>query len=518
MNTADKALFMYAKICSTFNSGYFLDKYIVNIMGEKVQVRSIFPFIPANLEYSGWESLILVYELSVSELKTAGIFFNGIGPGYNSNEKVKIYIPEALERLVVFFKEKFGDHHKEYLGYLNTGGRSYWCFSHDGKSHSFGLKFGTYSADENNQVIRNRYLSLSGIEKSANISTELSIEECVVNEDAGGWLEYNDPQSDTLSWKHSFLVREWKHDLIEIQAKDSVLPFYALLSSNLWNSTDLLKELGLPVLKSKKDIKSWIISQTAPWMVKMIELGIFKYGFNIEMHQQNISFVVRDEKIIHGVCQDLQDVCEDPVQRFFNNYKSGAKPENIFTARKHSGSLGEFLLEPPRIKPYNTASTWYRQFMRVLGQYDRCLNVSFEGQEFVDYEFETEVKTQLLDLAKSKYDINLNQTEVHDLYHCIALLFREWHKKLVIKFDKENNLGFQKSSFAEMEKTLATGFTYGTAHSPCRFFLLNEKLSDYEVFKVTYHTAELFLLKKQNSEVIHFYINVPEPPATQLDY
>ena len=518
MNTADQALFLYAKICSTFNSGYFIDKYIVNIMDQKVQVSSTFPFIPANLEYLGWESLILVYHLSVNELNSAGIFYGGVGPNYSTNEKIKIYIPESLEKLVDFFTEKFGEHHDEYLGYMNTGGRSYWCFSQDGKPASFGIKFGTYSADDSNMVIRNRYLSEWGINKSAKVSAVLTNEDCVVNESDGAWLEYNDPNSETLSWKHTFLVRKWKHDLAEIRAHDAIIPFYALLSPNLWSSAEFTKEIGLPVLSSKKEIKSWIIEQTAPFMVKMIELGIFKYGYNIEMHQQNITFVVRNQKIVHGVCQDLQDVCEDPVQRFFNNYKSGARPEEIFTARQYSGALGEFLLQPPRIKPYGTAASWYRQFIRVLGQYDRCLNVSFDGQEFVDYEFESEIKNQLLELAKNKYDINLEQIEIHDLFHCIANLFREWHKKLVINFEKENNLDFKKSSFTEMQQITAKGFTYGTSHSPWRFLLITENLHDYDVFKATYQSAELFLLKKLGSDVMHFYINAPEPPPTQLDY
>jgi len=509
MSPADKALFVYAKICSTFNSGYFIDKYIVNLMGQTVQVSSAFPFIPANLEFIGWESLILVYHLSANELKNAGIEFAGVGKDYQSNEKLKIYIPESLERLSEFFFDKFGDHQEEYLGYMNTGGRSYWCFSHDGSSPSFGLKFGTYSADDTNQVIRNRFLSHWGIEKSANVSEALRSEDCVIKEAAGAWLEYHDPTSSEKSWRHSFLVREWKHDLAEIRPNDSVIPFYALLSANLWNSQDLLKELGLPVLTDKKEIKAWIIEQAAPWMVKMIELGIFKYGFNIEMHQQNITFVVRNEKIVHGVCQDLQDVCEDPVQRFFSNYKSGAAPEKIFTARQYSGALGEFLLQPPRIKPYGTAASWYRQFIRVLGQYDRCLNVSFDGREFVDYEFETEIKKQLLEVAEHRYGIDLKQTTTHDLFHCIALLFREWHKKLVLKFDKENNLGFQKSTFTVMQQVLAKGFTYGTSHSPWRFLLLSETLGDHELHKATYQSAEPFLVTKPVSDTIPSLINFP---------
>lgn len=518
MNTSDKALFMYAKICSTFNSGYFIDKSVINLMGEKVQVSSTFPFVPANQEYTGWESLILVYNLQVSELKNAGIEFVGVGEPYESTEQIKIYIPESLERLTTFFIEKFGEHHDEYLGYLNTGGRSYWCFPQDGKSPSFGIKFGTYSADNSNQVIRNRYLSKWGIEKSAKVSALLANEDCIIKEAAGAWLEYKDPVSADLSWKHSFLIREWKHDLAEIQPNDSVLPFYALLSPKLWESTALLKELGLPVLTSKKEIKSWIIQQTAPWMVKMIELGVFRFGYNIEMHQQNITFVVRHEKIVQGVCQDLQDVCEDPVQRFFNNYQSGTALEDIFTARQFSGSLGEFLLQPPRPKPYSTIATWYRQYLRVLGQYDRCLNVSFEGREFIDYDFENEITRQLLDLAKNKYGIDLEKTEINDLYHCIALLLREWHKNLVLKFEQENNLGFRPSTFEEMEQVITKRFTYGTSHSPWRFKLLIETLSGYEVFKATYQTAVLFLLKKDGSNAMHFYINVSEPPPDQLDY
>jgi len=487
-------------------------------MGQNVQVSSTFPFIPANQEYKGWESLILVYHLSPSDLAKAGIEFSGTGESYDSDEKVKIFIPDSLERLTDFFIDRFGEHHDEYLGYLNTGGRSYWCFPKDGASASFGIKFGTYSADNSNQVIRNRYLSTWGIEKSAKVSAILANEACIIKEAAGAWLEYKDPTSADLSWKHSFLIREWKHDLAEIEPNDSVLPFYALLSPKLWESTALLKELGLPVLTSKEEIKSWIITQTAPWMVKMIELGVFKYGFNIEMHQQNITFIIRNEKIVHGVCQDLQDVCEDPVQRFFSNYASGKRVEDIFTARLHTGSLGEFLLQTPRAKPYSTVATWYRQYMRVLGQYDRCLNVTFDGQEFIDYDFENEITVQLLELANKKYGVDIAKEEVNDLYHCIALLLRQWHKKLVLKFERENNLGFHKSTLEEMEQVLAKRFTYGTAHSPWRFKLLIEALGDYEVFKASYQSAELFLLKKPGTDVMHFYINVPEPPPDQLDY
>lgn len=83
---------------------------------------------------------------------------------------------------------------------------------------------------------------------------------------------------------------------------------------------------------------------------------------------------------------------------------------------------------------------------------------------------------------------------------------------------KAPNIEFQKSSLAEMETVLAERYTYGTVYSPWRFVLIAETLCDYEVFRANYQSAVLFLLKKPGTDVMHFYINVPEPPADQLDY
>ena len=458
------------------------------------------------------------YSLKRSLLEKMGIEVIAQGSEYENADTFDIFIPETLEAVNSFFENHFGKAApvKTYLGFMNAGGRSFWCFSPDKNEKSFGIKFGTYAAPETNVAIRNRYLSQWGIEKSIKNSNVTENDLLSMRENRGLWLEYNG-QIDHKPWKFSFLIRMWKSELLPLHKNDSIIPSYALLSPTLWNNLDLVTGLSLPKLTRQKDIKNWIIEQSAPWMARLLEYGLFKYGLHLELHQQNINFLVRDERIVAAVCQDLQDVCEDPIFRFIQNYKGAKTITDTFTPRSHSPVLGEFMLETPRLKSYGSVTGWHRQYIRALGQFDRCLNVSFFGREFEDYDFESATLFQLRKIAKESYNITI--ADPCDLFHGISMLHEKHQKHIVRNFFNNNNLNFKKCTLEEVLQLFERNYTYGTYKSPWRKELVLKNLSQLNI-KISQFGDDGYVVFffSNDEKQLHLYLNAPGPPQGQLDY
>lgn len=519
MNNHTEIFYSYAQLGALFNSGFYIDKYITDILGERTLVQSTFPFLPSNKEYLGWESTIAVYHLTEEQLKEKSIRLKKIA-NVHANQTFEILIPDSLERLTQFFHDTFGEPQTYYLGIMNCGGRSFWCFSEDTTKPSFGVKFGTYTAPEKDIFIRNRYLSEWGIEKSVMYSDELKYDNTLMNEDYGVWLEYNDRQDTKNSWQHSFLIRGWKN-VESLESDDALIPAYTLLSKDFWSKTELLEKLGLPKFSNGKEIKSWFIDQLAPWYAKYLANSLFKTGLHLELHQQNIAALVRKGQIVAMGCQDLQDMCEDPITRFLLYYDS-TPIEKLIRPRLYSGILGEFITSPPRMKPYASITGWNRQYLRSIGQYDRCMNVNFDGEEYLDYHFEHAVYGHLKKLAFEEFDIDIkiNDSDPDRLFKGIALAQFNYQQRLLNKFVRNNNFSFVETSFDEACALVNIRMTYATFRSPWSL----------DTFKNCFHEGHTFLkyqldensvallIKKNGTDQFHLYCNVAEPPKWRLDY
>lgn len=364
--------------------------------GEMRDLVVINQFIAANkrhptdrLDVGRWRLPVSGLYRRLAELRSFELY------GEAGGDVLDFYFPldlgDEYERLF----ECLGPPEKTDRGILTPSGRSIWVLSED--RAPVCLKVDTMQLRQR-KFFSERLLGEQGLRHTMNVTAHLHAEDNIFTEARGASFTFGYPDPDGRPMQYNFLIRELRPEAVGLRPDDSLVPVVALLSEKLWAEPALLKSLGLPSSPAR-----FLIEDFARALAAMIRNSLDRTFVHFEIHQQNLTLLVREKRGEKLLYHDLQDTVLDPVSLFLDRLKQcggaeiGRHYAEVYGMQRQVclNSHGHLVTHDFSTKEHFNIVSLYRRYLRNFGHYTRTYNF-FAGEDYVNgRDFETAVLRHL---------------------------------------------------------------------------------------------------------------------------
>lgn len=365
------------------------------------------------------------------------------------------------------------------------------------------VKFPTYDSLKTNSLPW--VLQKKIFQANREMSALLSDDKLFLNEQEG--LLFEKPDFSLYQ-----LIRPLPFEHMALDGHDLYLPLFALYSRQLL-STPL--EAHVFGLSEKID---WFRENIGRQLIEIIFKSFFKYGVHFELHQQNISALIRNSSLSSLFIQDFFDVMEDPLAQVLLR----AFPEDKLADRNRApfGYCNEWGFSSEQNGPQRPASisSWYRLYLRDFGQHEKCINENFQNTDSafsLNSVFSSMISTELksfsirhdLDFSLSDfYEYDIVCDVDHDFYARLTAL-RELIVFCLLRKSKGSQPPVPQKALLQFFKAAKDGHgilqSYG--HDlPEEFDALNEDWQSY-IFSPHPKLTVLFQINKNTSRRARYF-------------
>ncbi|AGH96806.1 ferric iron reductase [Pseudobdellovibrio exovorus] len=234
------------------------------------------------------------------------------------------------------------------------------------------LKFSHYQKDEARDLspaVR-KGIFLANIE----MSHLLKDNPVFLNEHSGTTFDL--PDENTFFYQ---LQRQLPFEQMQLDGQDLYLPIFAIYSQQLRQTAleKLIFGATVSSAQSSTDYLAWFKQNVARPLMRVIFDSFFKYGIHFELHQQNLTVLLRQAQTESLFVQDFYDVLEDPVaQALLKPFDAEAI---VTRQRAPLGLCNEmgFASDEQGPKSLLAIGSWYRLFLRDFGQHEKCVRDGF---------------------------------------------------------------------------------------------------------------------------------------------
>lgn len=280
------------------------------------------------------------------------------------------------------------------------------------------LKFSQYQKDEKldlSPAVRKRIFLANN-----EMSHLLRDNPVFLNERSG--VIFDLPEEDTFFYQ---LHRQFPFEQMQLDGQDLYLPLFAVYSQQIRNTA--LEKL----IFDQHDKLSWFKQNVARPLMRIIFDSFFKYGVHFELHQQNISVLLRQAQTESLFIQDFYDVLEDPVSQAL--LKPFDAESRVTRQRAPLGLCNEmgFSSEAQGTQSLLALGSWYRLYLRDFGQHEKCILDGFLS-------------------SQSSHNTSTEKTIAASLFSFNSV-FSEGIARELEKFKQQHQLDFDLSVFSEYD-------------------------------------------------------------------
>jgi hypothetical protein len=259
------------------------------------------------------------------------------------------------------------------MGYLNPGGRTLFVLFSNGEA--FTLKVDT-SAESGLSAENRKPLSRASMQLSRFNSWHLKQFGSYASEEEFCQLDMAATEAPCM---FGYIMRTDRLKCSLLQ-KDFIIPAYCFFSDIFWQNRKLLSNLGLGSLKNRADIATWLVENFSAGLFSFLDHALLKSHLHAEVHQQNLTCLVRGGALVKFQYHDLLDCVWDPLSYVLDlilNKKTALVMEEWL--KTIESSLFQAFGAVPSSNADNARAlisigSWWRRWIRSFGQYDRWIN------------------------------------------------------------------------------------------------------------------------------------------------
>ncbi|MBC7465546.1 MAG: hypothetical protein H7256_06095 [Bdellovibrio sp.] len=509
INDQVEILELLSQLSKTFNSYYEVNYKLRDLIDQKVHALTITnQFLPVTLNFPEASSAVARWMVDENVFQTQSFLKSFKRLGQNSHlQTFDFYLPVDFFSLFPELIASLGSPQEICKGHLTSSGRSIWVFPK--KQVPLCLKVDTYDF-----VLPKKYNSrinrVAQIDHSLKMSQYLQDEDNIFSENDGLTLTFDTFIEDKVPKTYSYLVRTLDFKKCNVERKDLILPMQTVVATDFWNDLELRKYLKL----QDRTVVDFFMNDVAKAFAELLRNALTKSFVHFELHQQNLSVVVRNGRGVKLLYHDLLDSVFDPIGYFLNHLHVGCKNASKLLQKIADIDATTFFnchgtLETNKKRKLFTVVSIYRRYIRNFGDYTKIFNM-FSGEDYcLSLKFETCILKYLsfsdAELGLSNQKIDNQDFLTQQLFWSIDAFHRtQQHQLLQRSFAQLLELATPQSD-SDMVRTLFEDLIFReTCFVSCHFpisldFYVSKKLQsihslwNHRVFIGTYD-SQMFII------------------------